>query len=120
MTLVDLSISGVYTMVGGAKGTPTQKGEQMVTVSTRTQKGRDLLGRAIHYEGYYLDDVYGSVSKAKSVAWRECLAKCEEEGGDSFRICSHNGFRFSVSWRVSDGWRMETADNSYHIVDDGE
>lgn len=88
----------------------------MITVSTRTAKGRELLGRAICYEGYYLDDVYGSVSRAKSVAWRECLAMCEAEGGEDFRICSHNGFRFSVSWKVADGWRMETASNSYHIV----
>ena len=87
----------------------------MVIVSTRTKRGQELLSRAICYEGYYLDDVYGSVSSAKSRAWRDCLAKCESEGGHSFRICSHNTHRFSVSWKVSDGWRMETADNSYYI-----
>ena len=88
----------------------------MVTVSTKTAKGRALLSRAICYDGYFLDDVYGSVSQAKSRAWRECLAKCEAEKGDSFRICSHNGYQFSVSWKVADGWRMETANNSYHII----
>ena len=88
----------------------------METVSTRTQRGQELLSKAIRYDGYYLDDVYGSVSKAKSVAWRECLAKCEAEGGKDFRICSHNGWAFSVSWKVADGWRMETAKNSYHII----
>lgn len=90
----------------------------MVKVSTKTKKGRQLLSRAICYQGYYLDDVYGSVSSAKSRAWRDCLHMCEEEGGKDFRICSHNSHRFSVSWKVADGWRMETADNSYHIIEE--
>lgn len=120
MTLVDLSISGAYTMVGGAKGKPTQKGEQMVTVSTRTKKGQELLSRAIRFEGTDLFDVYGRVSARKMQAYRDCEELCEAEGGEDFRICSHNTHRFSVSWKVADGWRMETADNSYHIVDDGE
>lgn len=90
----------------------------MVTVSTKTKKGRDLLGRAIRYEGYSLFDVYDSVSKAKAEAYQDCLHMCEREGGKNFRICSHSGWRFSVSWQVADGWRMETRDNSYHIIEE--
>lgn len=89
----------------------------MITVRANTAKGQQLLDRAIRYEGYELLDVYGSVSYAKRNAYKECREMCEREGGSNFRICGHCSTNFSVSWRVSDGWRMETYRNSYKILD---
>lgn len=89
----------------------------MITVRANTKRGKALLDRAIRYEGYDLYDVYGRVSGAKERAWRECLEKCNEEGGLNFRICGHCTTNFSVSWRVVNGWRLETYMNSYLIYD---
>lgn len=90
----------------------------MITVKANTAKGRALLDRAIRYEGYDLYDVYGRVSYAKASAYRDCLEKCAEEGGESFRICGHCTTNFSVSWRVANGWRLETYMNSYLILNE--
>ena len=40
----------------------------MEIVKTSTKKGQALLRRALHYEGFYLSDVYGSHSNLKRVA----------------------------------------------------
>ena len=90
----------------------------MITVRANTAKGRALLDRAIRYEGYDLYDVYGRVSYAKARAYEDCLEKCAEEGGENFRICGHCTTNFSVSWRVENGWRLETYMNSYLIKDE--
>lgn len=91
----------------------------MIEVKSNTAKGEALLSRAIRYEGYELWDVYGSVSSAKIKAYRDCRKKCNDEGGTDFRICGHCISNFSVSWKVADGWRLETYRNSYKIVDAG-
>lgn len=87
----------------------------MITVLSNTARGKALLDRAIRYEGYNLWDVYERFSRAKEKAYEECINKCSEEGGYSFRICGHNTSQFTVSWQVEGGWRMETANNSYLI-----
>ena len=89
----------------------------MIIVKANTAKGQQLLDRAIRYEGYELLDVYSGASYAKRNAYRECLEMCEAENGTNFRICGHCFSNFSVSWRVADGWRLETYRNSYKILD---
>lgn len=42
----------------------------MITVKGNTARGRELVSRAIRYEGYDLYDVYGRVSQAKASAYR--------------------------------------------------
>lgn len=90
----------------------------MTTVKATTAKGRALLDRATRYMGYRLSDVYGRVSRAKELAYAECMTKCYEENGYSFRICGYCTTNFSVSWRVENGWRLETYRNSYLILDE--
>jgi hypothetical protein len=87
----------------------------MVTIKSSTKRGADLIARAARNEGSELSDIYGKYSRAKANALKECKAKCEEEGGKNFRICSHNGWSFSVAWNVKGGVRMETSSNSYLI-----
>lgn len=92
----------------------------MITVKGNTKKAQELRGRAIRYEGYDLYDVYGRVSRAKEYAYRECRILCDSEGGINFRVCGHCTTNFSVSWRVENGWRLETYRNSYLILDEEE
>lgn len=84
-------------------------------IKATTKKGQAMLDKALHNEGYYLHDVYGSVSHAKKDAWEHCLAQCSAEGGHNFHIISHNSFNFSVAWEIPEGVRIETASNSYFI-----
>ena len=92
----------------------------MQTVKTTTKKGKELLDRAIRYEGYSLWDVYGRYSRQKEEAWNECFKKFKEEGGRDFRICGHCISNFSVSWRTEAGWRLETYKSSYLITETEE
>ena len=88
----------------------------MIIVKASTARGKALIARAQYREGYYLYDVYGAYSVAKSKAWENCRRKCYEEHGEEFHICSHGTHQFSVAWKVADGWRIETANNSYKVV----
>ena len=87
----------------------------MITVLSTTQKGKELLARATNFEGEELFDVYESYSRKKAREFNKCRRMCEKEGGSDFRICSHNSYSFSVSWKIYKAWRMQTAHNSYLI-----
>lgn len=87
----------------------------MKIINANTKKGQNLLATAKHNEGVTLDDVYSKNSWQKELAWRECFYKCHAEGGHNFHICSHNTFQFSVAWEVKNGYRIETANNSYLV-----
>lgn len=88
----------------------------MIIINGATKKGENLLNRALHHKGVYLEDVYSSWSAAKGRAWEWCRAKCLEEGGEQFSICAYNTFGFSVSWTTAEGMRLETPKNSYLIT----
>ena len=87
----------------------------MITVLSTTQKGKELLACATNFEGEELYEVYEHYSPKKVRAFNKCKRMCENEGGSDFRICSHNSYSFSVSWKIEKAWRMETAHNSYLI-----
>lgn len=87
----------------------------MRKINANTKQGMKMLEDAKHNEGITLDDVYGKCSWQKEVAWRECFYKCVAEHGKNFHICSHNTFQFSVAWEVENGYRIETANNSYFV-----
>ena len=88
----------------------------MKVIKNTTKKGQAMLASAKNFEGYTLDEVYGTCSHAKVYAWRECLYKCQAEGGHNFHIYSHNTFNFSVAWEVENGIRIKTANNSYLVT----
>ena len=87
----------------------------MLTIKATTKKGQAMLDRAKTFEGYTLNEVYGTYSSAKFNAFYDCLTKAQYENGKNFHICSHNTFGFSVAWEVADGVRLETPQNSYFI-----
>ena len=87
----------------------------MKKINANTKKGQNLIATAKNFEGYTLPEVYGRNSYQKEIAWRECLYKCQAENGRNFHICSHNTFQFSVAWETENGYRIETANNSYLV-----
>ena len=89
----------------------------MTILTSKTKRGQALIARAQNIEGRDLSDVYGRYSEAKSSAYLRCLVLSVLEDGTEFGIVSHNTFGFSVAWRVADGWRLETPQNSYHILE---
>ena len=85
-----------------------------------TSKGKEIIARATHYDGYTLRDVYDSYSAEKEKAYYECFREyVETENSQAFSICSHNSFGFTCSWvGTKDGeniLRYETKDNSYLV-----
>lgn len=88
-----------------------------------SKKGQRIYGMYLRNEGYYLDDVYGRYSPAKSRAWRDCNNWYQNDyEASNFHICSHNDQNFTVGWTfvdVATGHKMvrvETSRYSY-IVD---
>ena len=88
----------------------------MLTIKATTKRGQNMLQSAQNFEGYTLNEVYGSYSTAKICAFYDCLTKAQAENGHNFHICSHNTFGFSVAWETEKGVRIETPKNSYLIV----
>lgn len=85
-----------------------------------TKQGQNIISRASYHEGYFLKDVYGSVSQSKTNAWVLCHHEfCNSPTSEDFHICSHNTFQFSVAWNdIKDGeriLRVETANNSFLV-----
>lgn len=94
----------------------------MLVIKANTKKAEQMLRRANYNEGYYLTDVYGSVSPEKCIGWEWCLNECKKDNGYNFRICSHNSFSFSVAWDIvnpdTGEWiatKVKTSKNSYYI-----
>ena len=85
----------------------------MDIIKGTTKKGQDMLAKAQYCEGRSLFDVYSSFSQSKERAFEQCLAMCNKENGNDFRIISHNTFQFSVAWNVKNGIRVKTASSSY-------
>lgn len=88
----------------------------MKTIKSTTKRGQGWIWQAGHCEGHTIYDVYAKPSRAKWQAYHYCLRLCTAECGQNFRIISHNAFRFSVAWETAEGLRIETASNSYLVV----
>lgn len=87
----------------------------MLTIKSTTKKGQAMIQNAKKFEGYTLNEVYGSYSNAKYNAFVYCLNKAQAENGRNFHICSHNTFGFSVAWETDKGVRIETPKSSYLV-----
>ena len=88
----------------------------MTIIKGTTKKGQSMIESAKHYDGYTLNDVYGSYSQAKLNAYNYCLEQCKKENGRNFHITSHNTFGFCVAWETLEGVRIETPQNSYLVT----
>lgn len=88
----------------------------MTIIKATTKKGENMIASAKNFEGYTLNEVYGSYSAAKYHAFVDCVHMCQAENGKNFHICSHNTFGFSVAWEVENGVRIETPKSSYLVT----
>jgi hypothetical protein len=90
----------------------------MITVKGSTKRGQKLLAIGENVQGARLEDVYGSYSNAKYVAWKNCLVEFREcnESAWGFAICSHNAQFFSVSWFTTTGMHLITPYNHYFVT----
>ena len=88
----------------------------MKTIKSTTKKGQSLIASAKRFDGYTLNEVYGSYSPAKYHAFVDCVYMAQAENGKNFHICSHNTFGFSVAWEVENGVRIETPKSSYFVI----
>ena len=85
-----------------------------------TKRGKEIVDRVSHYEGFYLWQVYDKFSPAKRRAYDYCMEQYyNTENHELFSICSHNTFQFTCGWfGTKDGERiarLETANNSYLV-----
>ena len=81
-----------------------------------TKKGKIMMNSAKNFQGYTLNEIYGTYSMAKYHAFYDCVLKAQAENGRNFHIISHNSFGFSVVWETEKGIRIETPKNSYLIL----
>lgn len=84
---------------------------------TLSAEGKRLLNMYRHNEGYALYEVYTDWSYSKERAYGRCWNFAfADHALDSFHICSHSTFRFTVAWLNSEGdIRIETPQNSYLV-----
>ena len=90
-------------------------------IKASTKRGRNLIDMGSSYEGKYLWKVYKRWSADKEKAWDYCYDKyVDTPESSAFGICSHNAYRFSVSWvglyEGENAMFIETADNSYVVL----
>lgn len=88
-----------------------------------TKRGKDIVDRAVHYQGQWLHQVYGKWSQAKQEAYDACYEKyLATPEHDVWGICSHNSNAFTVSWTGKfgddDAMFYETFRNSYVVLFD--
>ena len=92
----------------------------MRELKASTKKGKEIIARAVNYEGATLSEVYDNWSSEKEKAFEWCREQyVETENSSGFSICSHNTFMFTCSWLgTKDGeniMRYETPSNSYLV-----
>lgn len=87
----------------------------MTTIKATTKQAQGFIESYNRATATTLSDVYGSYSTAKARAFRYCMERVEEENGYGPRIISCNCNVFTFAFKVDNGLRVETAQNSYFI-----
>lgn len=87
--------------------------------------GKKLIAIGSHWIGNTLNQIYDHWSQAKENAYNQCYNKyLATPEHDAWGICSKNTFGFTVSWvgkyGDTDALFVETKDNSYVVLFDGE
>ena len=90
---------------------------RVVVLSEYSKKGQEVLAIASHWDGYTLNQIYNRWSDAKQEAYDEAWKMyCNSRHGNSFGICSHNKFGFTVSWFHDDGCTVLTSSTEYLVI----
>ena len=92
-------------------------GRMVVVLSEYSKKGKNVLATASRWDGNTLNQVYDRWSKEKQDAYDSAYEMyCNSRNGNSFSICSHNAFGFTVSWLHDDGCTFLTKNTEYLVI----
>ena len=93
----------------------------MKLVKSSTKTGKSFINQWLSSNDKCLLDCYKSYSSAKQVAYDRCIdLYLNSEEHRDFCIISHNSQTFTVAWLCKEGLRVETAYNSYLVLDDNK
>ena len=90
---------------------------RVVVLSEYSKKGKDVLARASRWDGNTLNQVYDHWSEDKQKVFDDAWKMyCNSSNGESFSICSHNSFGFTVSWLHDGGCTFLTRSTEYLVI----
>ena len=89
------------------------EGVKMIKWNKNNKRAKQWLTGEV--EGYKLSDVYGSYSKNKERAFRDCKDLCEDKNGWGLCIIAHNANYFTVKFTTDEGIYIITKSNNYFI-----
>ena len=90
---------------------------KVVVLSEYSKKGQRVLAIASQWDGNTLNQIYDRWTDAKQEAYDQAYEMyCNSRHGNSFSICSHNTFGFTVSWLHDDGCTVLTRGTEYLVI----
>ena len=92
-------------------------GRDVLVLSEYSKAGKNILERASYFDGYWLSQVYDNPSAEKERIYDSLFEMySNDKNADSFGICSHNGFTFTVSWVTKGEVLFFTKSKEYHVI----
>ncbi len=100
---------------------PTQKGPPAGSVVIMTKKQEQMFRAVTHSNNESLYDVYNTFSRAKYMAFDNCIYEMRRKDGFNLRITSSNTFSFSCGFLYYDEdnhlhCRYYTSQNTYDFI----
>ena len=92
-------------------------GRKVVVLSEETKAGKRVIAMGSRWDGNSLSQVYDTWSSAKEEAFDSAWEMYRNSRhGNSFGICSHNSYGFTVSWLHDDGLTVLTPTTEYLVI----
>ncbi len=92
-------------------------GRKVIVLAEGTKKGDEIIAKASRWDGNTLSQVYDHWSHDKQDAYDDAYEMYKNSRhGNSFGICSHNSYGFTVSWLHDDGLTFLTFKTEYLII----
>ena len=92
-------------------------GRRVVVIGEDTKKGQSIIVQGSRYDGYTLNQVYNKPSRIKQSIYDDCYEMYRNDpDSESFGICSHNSYAFTVSWLNRYGIVYLTMNSEYIVL----
>lgn len=92
-------------------------GRKVVVLGENTNLGQQIIAIGSRWEGNWLNQVYSTPSETKQRAFDDAWEMyINSRNGESFGICSHNCYNFTVSWLHDDGLTVLTSKTEYLVI----
>ena len=88
----------------------------MKTINNNTKRARAYIDAYNRSNIYTLNKAYAKPSTAKTRADYDCRLMMQSEGGHGYKIIKYNCNFFTVAWIAGKDLRIETAYNSFVIL----